>query len=1025
MCNRKRILLAVMAVFLLCSGPAGADNGTLAREFARPGAENQPWVYWFWNNGNLTAEGIKADLEAMKRVGIGGVLIMEVGQGAPLGPVDFMGDRWRELYRYMITEAERLGIKVNMNNDAGWNGSGGAWITPENGMQKLTWSTAGVTGPKAVKVVLPEPPKIRDYYRDIAVFAFPTPADVSQLDTIRTDNPVVSLRRSKLENKALVSQKDVIDISDRMAADGTLNWQASKGDWTILRIGHTCTGRVVGPTPAGFDGLECDKLSVKAAEASFNGQIGRLADENSAAAGQGKTFVATHIDSWENGTQTWTPLMREDFRQRRGYDIWKYLPVFAGYVMDSPDVTERFLWDFRRTVSEMTLDHYVGTFRRMAHERGMQFTLEAYDSPCDFLQYGGMADVPMGEFWSGENRQEEGGRIFESRGMASAGHIYGKNIIGAEAFTSGSAERWLQHPGSMKILGDIAFGEGINRFIFHRYSFQPWLDVKPGLMMGPYGIHYERTQTWWELTPAWHGYLTRCQFMLRQGQFVADIAYMEAEDSPQAYSGHPLNGYPWDQCGADAVYRMSVKDGKLTLPGGAAYEVLVLPEDNPVTNDAPWWRKLNTPPPAGMTEKLLNKVMELVRDGATVIGKKPAGALGLTDYPENDRRVKALAAELWGDATGTAGERNYGKGRIIWGKQPEEVLAAKGIRPDFRANSMLTENHRRSAEADIYFIANPEEKFIQAQVELRATGQPELWYPKTGETAKAPAYHTENGVTRLLLPLPSTESVFVVFPRRTGAQAADPVVAISRNGTAVADLRVPFAKPEAGTPDGANEVSRCLQVDAGGLQFLTEGSYELLRASGKKSEKKITLNSPFELSGAWSVRFPGKETTFDRLISWSDSPDESIRYFSGTAVYRKSLKLPARFLSTGQRVELDLGQVGALAEVTLNGRDLGILWTLEKTIDVTDCLDPKKENVLEIRVTNLWPNRLIGDATLPPEPERKPDGTLERWPQWLLDGKPDPSGRQTFCMWDLWKKDEALIPSGLIGPVRLVPKAGL
>jgi hypothetical protein len=858
-----------------------------------------------------------------------------------------------------------------------------------------------VTGPKTVKVILPEPPKIRDYYRDIAVFAFPKPADVSQLDTIRTNNPVTSLRRYKLDNRALVDREKLIDLSDKMADDGTLDWQAPDGNWIILRVGHTCTGRVGSPPPAGFNGLECDKLSVAAAEAAFNGQIGLLAAENAASTGQGKTLISTHIDSWENGTQTWTPLMRDDFRQRRGYDIWKFLPVFAGYVIDSPEITDRFLWDFRRTVSEMTLDHYVGTFRRMAHERGMQLTAEAYDSPCDFLQFGGMADEPIGEFWIG------GGRLFDCRGMASAGHVYGRNIIGAEVFTSGSDERWMQHPGTMKVLGDKAFGEGINRFIFHRYSFQPWKDVKPGLMMGPWGVHYERTQTWWEQTPAWHEYLSRCQFMLRQGNFVADIACVEAEDSPQDFPGHPLNGYPWDQCGADAVYQMSVKDGKLTLPGGASYEILVLTESD------------------RMTEKLLEKITGLVRDGATVIGKKPAGAFGLTGYPENDRQVATLAAELWGDATETAGERTYGKGRIIWGKQPEEVLAAKGLSPDFKANCVLTENHRRSAEADIYFIANPGRKHIPAQVELRATGQPEIWYPETGKIVKAPAYHTENGITRLLLPLSSTESVFVVFPHGTSAQAADPTVAISRNGTTVANLRRPFTRLEDGPPGETGADLPYIQIGAGGLQFCADGSYELVTASGKKSEKNITLNKPFELSGVWSVRFPDKETTFDRLISWSDSPDEAIKYFSGTAVYRKSLKLPENFLATGQRIELDLGQVDALAEVAVNGKELGILWTLEKTIDITDALNLKKENRLEIRVTNLWPNRLIGDASLPAEPERKPNGTLERWPQWLLDGKPDPSGRQTFCMWNLWKKDDALISSGLIGPVRLVPKAGI
>jgi hypothetical protein len=414
-----------------------------------------------------------------------------------------------------------------------------------------------------------------------------------------------------------------------------------------------------------------------------------------------------------------------------------------------------------------------------------------------------------------------------------------------------------------------------------------------------------------------------------------------------------------------------------------------------------------------MTEKLLREVTELVREGATVIGQKPVGTFGLTDYPQNDSRVATLADELWGDVAAPTGERIHGKGRIIWGKQPEEVLAAKGISPDFVANMPLTENHRQSDEADIYFIANPTLKNVLAQIALRAEGIPEIWFPESGKTIRAPAYRTENGVTRLLLPLASSESVFVVFPRKTAAKAGNPIIAVTHNKTVIANLRDSLK---------SDVETQCLSLDAHGLHFLENGNYELLTASGKKIEKRVTLKEPFELSGAWSVSFPDKEITFDRLISWSDSPDETIKYFSGTAIYRKTVKLPDSFLSAGQRLKLDLGQVDNLAELVINGRELGVLWTLQKIIDVTDVLDPKKENTLEIRVTNLWPNRLIGDARFPSEPERNPDGTLKQWPQWILEGKPDPSGRQTFCMWNLWAKDDALIPSGLIGPVRLIPE---
>ncbi|GHT17465.1 hypothetical protein FACS1894189_3370 [Planctomycetales bacterium] len=1054
-------ILSFLFIFLWTFSAFAAED--LKTEFAKPGVENRPWVYWFWNNGNLTAEGIKADLEAMAKVGIGGVLIMEVGQGAPAGPVDFLSDQWRELYKYMITEANRLGIEVNMNNDAGWNGSGGKWIKPEDGMQILTWSETNITEPKPEKITLPEPPKRVDYYKDVAVLAFPTPDGATEKKAVDPNHN----RRSTPNDKAVVEQKDIIDLTGKMAADGSLDWKPDGASpvakWTILRIGHTCKGHIVGPAPTSGAGLECDKLSVKASEEAFNGQMGKLIADNKKFAGTGKTLVSTHIDSWENGSQTWTPKMREEFKERRQYDIWKFLPVFAGYIVDSTDITDRFFWDFRRTVSEMVLDNYVGTFQRLAHQHGLQLSIEGYDEcPCDFLQFAGMADEPMGEFWcggEGGSSSSDGLRLYECKGMASAGHIYGKNIVGAEAFTAGDKERWLRHPGNLKMLGDRAFCEGINRFVFHRYSFQPWKDIKPGLMMGPWGVHYERTQTWWEQTTAWHEYLSRCQFMLRQGNYVADIAYVEAEESPQRYIEHPNNGYQWDHCNTDTVLQMSVKNGKVMLPSGASYEVLVLPNSDKIT------------------PQLLKKVSELLKDGATVIGKRPTETFGLTNYPECDKQVKELGSEL-----------------ALIDRTPEDVLKEKGIAPDFACPQRGSFIHRQSPALDIYFVANTSEKTKAFQAAFRAVGKPELWYPESGKTVSAPIYRTENGITTILLPFEPTESVFVIFPRRQNRMFADPVVKVVHNDKTVADLtvEVPQAKIEivkatygppndaAATVDATEAVKKLLAecvreirvaditkavgdpkygvvktlkieyqtdgqpftasaqdngtveldneaavslpfgIDPSGLVFNEPGKYELTTASGKKTEKTVVLSKPLELTGDWSVTFPKKQVTFDKLISWSDSPDEAVKYFSGTATYRKTFIVPKDFLAAGQRVELDLGGVHELAEVSLNGKALGVLWTREKTVDVTEFIKSGEENTLEIRVTNLWCNRLIGDEFLPPNGDRNPNGTLKSWPQWLLDGKPDPSGRQTFCMWNLWKKDDALLPSGLLGPVRLV-----
>ncbi|MDR3183132.1 MAG: hypothetical protein LBT89_09485 [Planctomycetaceae bacterium] len=1050
----KRHLFTLFAFLLLFGNAFSADN--FAKSFAQPGKEYQPWVYWFWNNSNLTKEGITGDLEAMHRTGIGGVLIMEVNQGAPQGPVDFLGDKWRELYTFMLSEAARLGIEVNMNNDAGWNGSGGKWMKPEDSMQVLTFSAVYLDKAET-NVKLPEPPKKMNYYKDIAVLAFPTPDGAEARKSFVPNN-----HRRDPKVTPIVAQKDITDLTGKMAADGTLDWKVPEGKWTILRIGHTTKGQNVHPAPTSGVGLQCDVLSVKASEIAFEGQIGRLVAENKTNTGQKKTFVATHIDSWEVGSQNWTPLMREEFQKYAGYDIWKFLPVFNGYVVDSPEVTDRFLWDFRRAVAKMCMYNHIETFVKLSHKNGLRFSAEAYDStPCDFLEYAGLTDEPMGEFWVSSNASwaaREGMRLRDCRGMASAGHVYGKNTIGAEAFTAADQERWLRHPGNIKILGDQIFSEGINRFVFHRYSFQPWNNVAPGMMMGPWGLHYERTNTWWEQSKNYHDYLTRCQYMLRQGNYAADIAYIQNEDSPQRYNdNYSRNAYQWDQVAAHAVYQMTVKDGKFTMPSGAIYSVLVLPDSDRITL------------------KLLKKIDELIKAGGTVVGyKKPVGTFGLDNYPNGDKEVAALADKVWSS--------------VIVGKTPETVLGEKGIKPVFAADKKVNWIYRTTGSKDIFFVANPANAEVLLTAEFRTPGgAPELYYPESGKTVAAPIYDG-NKVT---LPMRAQESVFVVFAKN--AAKSDSITSVLLDGKPLAGLpktetldiqiekalyhdrdateavkkiaagnntEIPVAEITKAVGDPQYGVVKTLTIDykiggksysaaaqdngvvllsgdtaAGqpndiavcpdnGLMFLKSGEYELTFASGKKVTKTFKLAEPVNLNSHWTVTFPVKGNTvtktFDELSSWSDNADEAVKYFSGTAVYKKTFQ-QSRNRSQGQkqRTILDLGQIEVVAEVKINGKSVGTFWQTSAKADVTDYLR-SGNNTIEISVTNLWVNRLIGDAFLPDVPQRQANGMINAWPQWLLEGKSDTSGRQTFCMWNLWKKEDKPIASGLLGPVKLV-----
>ena len=619
--KRLTFVLVVLCLIVATCAPAKKPDD-LRAGFVKPPDSARPWVYWFWLNSNITREGITADLEAMKRVGVGGVLIMEVDQGAPVGRAAFMGVEWRELFKFAVAEAGRLGLEINMNNDAGWNGSGGPWITPEQSMQKIVWSETVVTGPARFEGKLPQPETIRGFYRDIAVLAFPTPGDY-RIDGIKGKalyerREVAPAAETGLPAKMTIDRDRIVDLGEQMGEDGRLAWDVPAGKWTILRFGHTSTGVENAPAPASGRGLECDKLGPAGIEAQFAGMMGKLVADVGPEAVK-KSLVATHIDSWENGAQNWTAAMREEFRKRRGYDPLPFLPAVTGMVVGSLEISERFLWDLRQTASELVVENYAGRMAELAHQNGMRFTCEAYGGPCDDIPYGGRADEPMGEFWIG------GGAWETLKMMASAAHVYGRPILGAEAFTAGDRERWLQHPASIKALGDRAFTEGVNRFVFHRYAMQPWLDYAPGMTMGPWGLHYERTNTWWELAGPWHEYLARCQFMLRQGTFVADILYVRPEASPQEYKWHERNGYDYDDVPAELlIKKASVENGRVVLGTGTKYKVLVLPETT------------------RMTPALLKKVGELAAAGATIVGPvRPTKAPGLDGLPELRRGGRA------------------------------------------------------------------------------------------------------------------------------------------------------------------------------------------------------------------------------------------------------------------------------------------------------------------------------------------------------------------------------------------------
>jgi hypothetical protein len=1073
------------AILILASVFPASAQPDLAKDFQSPPAQARPHTWWHWMNGNITREGITADLEAMRKIGLGGAQIFNVSESIPLGPVKFMSPEWLALVKHAATEADRLGLELCMHNCAGWSSSGGPWITPEHAMQMVVSSEVAVQGPTHFAAALPAPETREGYYRDIAVLAFPTPKDnTARIKDLKVKAGYESRYAQQpmldaFPAEAVIDRTKVVDLTTKLDGAGRLTWDAPDGAWTVLRLGHTPTGAKNAPAPASGRGLECDKLSREAFDAFWAGSMAKVVQSLGPLAG--KTLNNCLVDSYEMGGQNWTPRFREEFTRRRGYDPLFLLPVLTGRVVDSGEMSERFLWDFRRTIADLFADNYYSYFAEKCHASGMLASIEPYDGPFECLQVGRDADIPMGEFWVGGDESPS------CKLAASVAHTYGRKIIGAESFTAvPEVGRWLNHPYSLKGVGDLMYTVGINRYIIHRYAHQPWLNQYPGMTMGQWGTHFERTTTWWDQGSGWVQYMARCQYLLQQGRFAADACYFAGDGAPSDGPHRPAlkaSGYDYDACNLDVLTnRMTVKDGRLALPDGLSYRLLVLP-------DSPF-----------MTPRTLTRLRELVVEGATIIGPRPTKSPSLNQFPVCDAEVARMASELWGDTDGKSiKEHALGKGRVVWGRTPEEVLAASGTVPDCSfqsASGRLAWIHRVSGDTDVYFVSNQSSRSQEFEALFRIRGKiPELWDADTGMIAAAPLWTESDGKTTVPLRLDPSGSVFVVFRKPSGPSdhfvsatfpaAADsppsPKVEVTKafyeavDGAGSADvtvtvaalvrsgqmslpannatygdptfnhvkrLRVEFTvdgKPltksatENGTLDlvepGPEIPAACtLAVSpAGGLELraFRAGAYELRSSGNKTATAEVkSLPRPVEVRGPWMLRFPPNwgapaEVTLESLSSWTDHADTGVRYFSGTAEYLRDFDIPADLLGSDKILMLDLGSVKYIAAVSLNGQDLGTWWKPPFAADISTVAKPGK-NSLRVRITNLWTNRLIGDEQLPADVEwnGKP---LKEWPAWLRDGAPRSSGRYTFTTWHHYTRDSQLVESGLIGPVMLRP----
>lgn len=1034
MIKNKFFINAMIGVFLALTGISCSNQGQKKQSieefkagFLNPTDEYRPGVYWYFMDGNLSKEGITADLESMKKVGLGHVLFLEVDAGVPRGKVDFMSEEWMDLFTYMVRETERLGIDITLGVGPGWTGSGGPWVLGEQSMMQLVHSTTTVSGNNKGIIVLPKAPPMPpffgewgftpelkqrwlDYYEDVAVLAFPTPAGDFRISDILekaiyyrapyTSMPGVKPFLPSLANynepdkAATILSSSIIDVTSYLKSDSVLDWKVPEGNWTIMRFGSRNNGTLTRPAPLPGVGFEADKLDTTALNEHLANFIGKLLKKTGIPDKNQKGGLKTiHQDSWEMGPQNWTPAFREEFITRRGYDPQPFYPVYAGFVVEGLEKSERFLWDLRQTSQELILENHAMHLKTYGRRNNMTLSMQHYDmNPTADMELGTIADFPMCEFWSEEYGFNSS---FSCIQAASIAHVDGKKVVGAEAFTA-HLDAWKQYPGSMKNQGDWAFATGVNKFMYHTYQHQSLPDnLKPGMTMGPYGVHHNRSQTWWSMADAYHKYVARCQYILQQGTPVADILYLTPEGAPHVFrapasalaSSNELSdsriftvedeiitgqgkedflpdrkGYNFDGCAPSQLMRATVKKGKVVFPSGASYSVLVLPNTET------------------MTPTMLTKIESLLKAGATVIGNPPRKSPSLTNYPECDRQVSELAGKIWGDASAPSDitQRKVGKGSIYWGgaysamKYPElypdynstaSLLRDMGIQEDFMSTGPIRYTHQQFEFGDVYFVSNKTNFSVTTNCFFRVNeGLPELWNPMTGETRQLDDYVSGNGQMQLPLQFEPYESYFIVFNKNSKV----------KSGTSRVSPNFP---------------------------------------------QPVLLS---ELNKPWKVSFDPKwggpaEVTFDKLEDWTTRQEEGIKYYSGTAIYHTDIEINGETLADKKSdIYIDLGEVNNMARVHVNGKDMGVVWSAPYRLKITEALVVGK-NTIAIEVVNLWPNRLIGD-------EQKPDDGIVngQWPEWLEKGLPRTSGRFTFTTHRHYTKDSPLLKSGLIGPVRLL-----
>lgn len=952
----KTIMLVFATVLLVTQcATEKHENVKLEDGFVHPSIENRPMAFWPWLNGFVDTTRMVYELQEMKNKGMQGAFIWDVGalidpgKTIPVGP-PFLEKQSLGYISLALKTADQLGLNLGMFTQSSWN-VGGPWIGEADAIKQMLSVNKVIEGPSKEIIEISAP---KDRKGEVKVYSL-----------------ISSVAIPFSGSKEIDYRHDKVIYLDEFTSEGKyIKWPVPAGKWEIISFFMCNTGeQLVCPSP-NSSGLMIDHLSRRATKSHFDTLFSRVAK----AGPKQKSFKYLEVDSYEvRPSKDWTPDFLKEFKSRFGYDAKPYLPLLMGYKSKDSIVGKRFTGDYKRLVSDMMIENHYAQATEITNKHGMTLFAEAGHGGfprVDPLKALGNTDVPMGEFW---NRQ----RHWITKEAASAAHIYGRNRVASESLTSW--QNWQHGPTDYKQLCDIAFCEGLNQVVFHTFTHNPEIAGKPGFVYHA-GEHLNVNTTWWGMARPFMDYLSRCSYMLRQGNFVGDVLLYYGDDAPNLvppkrldpnytpnmpgifphwfydqtkcpHCGLPkpinpgnLDGYDYDYINADIISNaLKTENGKLTLSNGQSYRVMMIPERKDISFD------------------VLKKLEKLVREGAIIIGPKPERTTSLKNYHECDTQVKELADKIWGKCDGqTVLSNKYGKGTVYWGKSLKQVLDECNIPPDLEVKGIdncdrhIDYLHRRTEKEEIYFVSNskPVEEKINCVFRVDKEWIPELWDAETGLIQRKVQYSkVENGISIDLIMDPIA-SRFVVFRK---------------------------------VSTGIN--------DAGLTYDLQFGFHH-----DKVAE---TTTKPIDISDNWNIKFNpvmGAPESYhlDSLRSWSDVGEDGIKYYSGTATYEREFNFGKEDLPKNSEAFVVFADIQEMAHVFVNGNDCGIVWTIPYKTNITPWLK-KGNNKISVEVVNTWNNRIVGDIR---NPDKKPFATT--------------NGKIKF------NKNSPLLKSGLIGKAEIL-----